>query len=189
MPADELERLVEAHYFRVFIPDERKAEIRRFVTEEVNRRFARLAPSKEAAKKRIAELETERQRLLRLYLAGGIEMDAFQREQDRIAQETQALRAREEPEPNLDLAPKVVERAFAIVDNIADAYLRANERERSMWNEAVFAGIWVGDREIKRTEYRDVFASILSDTSSNWTSLVAPAGFEAAPTKPRLIFW
>ncbi len=33
MPADELERLVEAHYFRVFIPDERKAEIRRFVTE------------------------------------------------------------------------------------------------------------------------------------------------------------
>ena len=30
-----------------------------------------------------------------------------------------------------------------------------------MWNEAVFTGIWVGDREIKRTEYRDLFASIL----------------------------
>jgi hypothetical protein len=43
---------------------------------------------------------------------------------------------------------------------------------------AVFAGIWVGDREIKRTEYRDLFASILSDTSSNWVSLVAPGGFE-----------
>lgn len=67
-------------------------------------------------------------------------MDAFQREQDRIAAETQALSARIEPEPNLDLAPKVVERAFAIIENIAEAYLRANDRERSMWNEAVFAG-------------------------------------------------
>ena len=180
MPADELERLVEAHYFRVFIPDERKAEIRRFVTEEVNRRFASLGPSKAAAQKRIAHLETERQRLLRLYLAGGLEMDAFQREQDRIAAEAQALSNRAEPEPDLQLAPTVVERAFAIIDNIAEAYLRATERERAMWNEAVFAGIWVGDREIKRTEYRDLFASILSDTSSNWVSLVAPAGFEPA---------
>ncbi len=180
MPADELERLVEAHYFRVFIPDERKAEIRRFVTEEVNRRFANLGPSKAAAQKRIAQLENEGQRLLRLYLAGSLEMDAFQREQDRIATETQALNARAEPEPDLQLAPTVVERAFAIIDNIAEAYPRANERERAMWNEAVFAGIWVGDREIKRTEYRDLFASILSDTSSNWVSLVAPAGFEPA---------
>jgi hypothetical protein len=32
----------------------------------------------------------------------------------------------------------------------------------------------------RRTEYRDLFASILSDTSSNWVSLVAPAGFEPA---------
>ncbi len=107
-------------------------------------------------------------------------MDAFQREQDRIATETQALSARAEPEPDLQLAPTVVERAFAIIDNIAEAYLRANERERAMWNEAVFTGIWVGDREIKRTEYRNLFASILSDTSSNWVSLVAPAGFEPA---------
>ena len=107
-------------------------------------------------------------------------MDAFQREQDRIATETEALSARTEPEPDLQFAPTVVERAFAIIDNIPQAYLRANERERAMWNEAVFAGIWVGDREIKRTEYRDLFASILSDTSSNWVSLVAPAGFEPA---------
>ena len=116
----------------------------------------------------------------RVYLACGLEMDAFQREQDRIATETEALSARTEPEPDLQFAPTVVERAFAIIDNIPQAYLRANERERAMWNEAVFAGIWVGDREIKRTEYRDLFASILSDSSSNWVSLVAPAGFEPA---------
>ena len=48
-----------------------------------------------------------------------------------------------------------------------------------MWNEAVVAGIWVGDREVKRTEYQDLFASILSDTTSNWVSLVAPTGFQA----------
>lgn len=48
----------------------------------------------------------------------------------------------------------MVERAFAIVDNIAAAYVRANERRRSMWNDAVFAGLWVGDREIKRIDYR-----------------------------------
>ena len=39
---------------------------------------------------------------------------------------------------------------------------------------------WIGDRQIKRTQYRDLFASVLSDTSSNWVSLVAPAGFEPA---------
>jgi hypothetical protein len=60
--------------------------------------------------------------------------------------------------------------SFAIIDNIAEAYLRADVRERAIWNEAVFAGIWVGDREIMRTDYRDLFASILSDTSSNWVS-------------------
>ena len=74
----------------------------------------------------------------------------------------------------------MVERDFAIIDDIAQAYLRANEREREVWNEAVFAGTWVGDRGIKKTEYQDLFASILSDTSSNWVSLVAPAGFEPA---------
>jgi hypothetical protein len=136
-------------------------------------------PSKEAAQRRIAQLETERQRLLRFYLAGGLEMSDFQRELDWIAAEQQALSARAEPEPDLALAPQVVERAFAIIDNIAEAYLRANERERGMWNEAVFARIWIGDREIKRTDCQDLFASILSDTSSNWVSLVAPAGFGA----------
>ena len=59
-------------------------------------------------------------------------------------------------------------------------FLRANDRERGMWNEAVFAGIWIGDREIKRVAYQDLFASALSDTSSNWVILVAPAGFEPA---------
>ena len=91
-------------------------------------------------------------RLLRLYLTGDQEMPDFQHEQDRIAAETQALKQRVEPEPGLELAPKVVERAFAIIDRSAQAYLHADERERGMWNEAVFSGIWVGDREIKRTE-------------------------------------
>ncbi len=180
MPADELERLVEAQYFRVFVPDERKDEIRRFVAEEVQRRYCDLGPSKDAARRRIAQLENERQRLLKLYLASNLEMESFQREQDRIAAETQALAARAEPEPDLALAPQVVERAFAIIDDIASAYLRAIDRERGMWNEAVFAGIWIGDREIKRVAYQDLFASALSDTSSNWVSLVAPAGFEPA---------
>ncbi len=100
MPADDMERLVEAHYVRVFrLPDERKQEIRRLVTDEVNRRFDNLAPSKEAAQRRIAQLETERQRLLRLYLAGGLEMSDFQREQDRIAAEQQAFSARAGPGP------------------------------------------------------------------------------------------
>jgi hypothetical protein len=113
-------------------------------------------------------------------------MDALQREQHRIGAETQAQSARAEPDADLDRAPKVVERAFAIIDNIAEAYRRANERERSIWNEAVFARIWVADREVKRTDFRDMFASILSDTSSNWASWVAPAGFEATTAIPVL---
>ena len=72
----------------------------------------------------------------------------------------------------------VVERAFAIIDDIAAAYLRANDRERAMWNEAVFVGIWIGDREIKRVAYQELFASTLADTSSNWMHLVDPMGFE-----------
>jgi hypothetical protein len=100
-------------------------------------------------------------------------MESFQHEQDRIAAETQALTARAEPELDLEVAPKVVELAFAIIDDIAPAYLRANDRERGMWNEAVFAGIWIGDRAITRVACQDLFASALSDTSSNWVSLVA----------------
>lgn len=88
-----------------------------------------------------------------------IDIETSQREQDRIAARRTHLTARAEPEPDLELALKVVERAFAIIDNIAEAYLRASERDRAMWNEAVFAGIWIGDREIKRTECRDLFAS------------------------------
>jgi hypothetical protein len=103
-------------------------------------------------------------------------MESFQHEQDRIAAETQALTARAEPELDLEVAPKVVELAFAIIDDIAPAYLRANDRERGMWNEAVFAGIWIGDRAITRVAYQDLFASALSDTSSNWVSLVARFG-------------
>jgi len=138
----------------------------------------RIEPSREAAKRRITQLENERQRLLRLHLEGCLEMESFQAEQNRIASEKQALAERAEPKADLGLAPEVVEREFAIIDNIAASYLRANERERAMWNEVVFSGIWVGDREIKRTEYQDLFASTLADTSSNWISLVDPRGFE-----------
>jgi hypothetical protein len=61
-----------------------------------------------------------------------LEMESFEREEDSIAAETQALAARAEPEPRLALAPQVVERAFAIIDDIASAYLRANDLELGM---------------------------------------------------------
>jgi hypothetical protein len=45
-----------------------------------------------------------------------------------------------------------------------------------MWNEAVFAGIWIGGREIKRVAYQELFASTLADTSSNWMHFGGPDG-------------
>ncbi len=48
-------------------------------------------------------------------------MESFQHEQDMIAAETQALTARAEPELDLEVAPKVVGLAFAIIDDIAPA--------------------------------------------------------------------
>jgi hypothetical protein len=84
--------------------------------------------------------------------AGGLEMEAFRRKQEQISAETEAHELRAEPEADLEVAPLVVERAFA--------------------------GIWIGDREIKRVAYQELFASTVADMSSNWMHLVEPRGFE-----------
>jgi hypothetical protein len=72
----------------------------------------------------------------------------------------------------------MLERAFSYTERMRDAYLAATPYERRAWNQLVFRGFWVGDRQVQRYEYQDHFRDLVEYSSSNKGHLVDPRGFE-----------
>ena len=68
---------------------------------------------------------------------------------------------------------------FEMIESLRETYLRAQKGiERRGLNEAIFKGFWVGEKEIRRYQYQEVYQTLLGYGGLNRSGLVDPRGFE-----------
>lgn len=180
--AEELEKQVELLWFRLEVPQWLRKKIKADLAKRIPDRLAEREHQYSAGLRRLEELEQERRRLRDAYLTGALPIELLKESQDRIAEEIRQLESRVPAKDPSDEVERMLDRAFGYADRFRDAYLAAEPQERRAWNQHVFKGFWVGDREIKRSEFQDFWNYLVKYESggSSIDKLVAPAGFEPA---------
>lgn len=179
-PADDLEQQVEAVWWRVEIPRWLKERIKADAAREIPERLGEAERGFAAAQRRLDELMKQRKRLMDGYMAEAVPLDLLKEEQDRIGGEIRALEATAPPKARAERVERMLDRAFHYGDQIRDVYFSARPHERRAWNLLVFRGFWVGDRQVRRSEFQDLVE--YEDDGSSINRLVAPAGFGPALT-------
>ena len=181
VPAAELERAVEALYGGVRIPAALKRRLEGVLRTEVAERERHRAEATEFLGRRLRQLSSEREKLLRAYYADAIDVTTLKREQARInAAVTEAEAQLALDGEKLAHAKQIIDLAFDLAENCAASYCKARPEVRKTWNRAFFRTIRVRNGAIGDFTYEEPFASLLG---SHKGSIVDPRGFEP------LTFW
>ena len=137
------------------------------------------------AKRRFADLEEQRAKLMTAHYAEAVPIDLLKAEQARIAGELT------DAQQSLDRATRAVRRLEAHVDAALDLltdahaqYLAADHTGRLLMNQAVFEAIWIGDDDIEAAQMRPGLAELVSDDLAEQLSLDRIAAVEDSP-EPR----
>lgn len=179
VPADELERQVEALYSRIHFPEEARERIRESMDKEIAAQVLGGTKLAERHSRRLAQLANEREKLLRAYYAEAISVEMLKAEQARIDTEVAALQQQIDVDlEKLEQARDLVEGAMRLAGNSHESYLAAEAEARRHWNGALFKRILVGGRQVSAAEYREPFRTLFSWAGSNKEFLVGRRGFE-----------
>lgn len=114
LPADVVEKAVEQYYATIRLPEDVQEAIRDGLRAEIERQRAQAEPEIAYARKRVAELELERRRLVRGTITGAVPDDLAREEQERIAAEVKQ-------------AERVLATAEVVYEHIEDTLNRALE--------------------------------------------------------------
>ncbi len=182
VPEAILERQVEERYQKGIRISEldRKRLAQRLDQEVASWEKGHARFEKEVAKK-LARLEAERERLVRAYCAGAIELDLLKREQQRIADEVAEAEALRLDAERVELAREVISVAEELIDLAPGAYACLGAAMRRRYNRAFFEAVHVEDRRVARVTYQEPFAGLLACGFSK-TPLVPPGGIEPPHT-------
>ncbi len=124
-------------------------------------------------------MKHERERLVRAYCAGAIELDLLKWEQERIAAEVAQAEALRLDAERIELAREVVAVAEELINVAPLAYASLGPAMRRRYNRAFFEAVYVEDRQVARAEHKEPFEGLLTGGFSK-TPLVPPAGIEPA---------
>jgi site-specific DNA recombinase len=179
VPAAELEREVEALYEGVRVPAALRRRLERVLRVEVAERERHRAEVAAFLSRRLHQLATEREKLLRAYYADAIDVAILKREQARINAEVADAESQFATNgEKLAQAKQIIELALDLAKDCAASYRKARPEVRKMWNRAFFDTIRVRDGAIADFAYEEPFASLLG---SHKGSMVVPTGFEPVP--------
>lgn len=177
--ADILEDEVVKLYRRVQLSDGWLERLEKDLEAEVIARQSRSTAERELATRRLAKLETQKRKLLDAYYAGAIDVPMLKAEQDRLGKE---LRACESSlvglDANLQEWQEVLRTAMRFAANCADAYGKASDKTRRMFNKAVLEKVLIRDGHVAEAEFRKPFDGLLSLTGIEYASVVELRGFE-----------
>ena len=174
--AAELEREVEALYEGVSVPAALRRRLERVLRTEVAERERHRAEATKFLGRRLSQLASEREKLLRAYYADAIDVTTLKREQARInAEVAQAESQLANDGEKLAHAKQIIDLALDLAKDCAASYRKARPEVRKMWNRAFFNTIRIRDGAIADFTYEEPFASLLS---SHKGSMVDPRGFE-----------
>ena len=178
--ASELEREIEALYEGVRVPAALRRRLEQVLRVEVAEKERHRAEVAEFLSRRLRQLATEREKLLRAYYADAIDVAILKREQVRINAEVADAESQLTTDgEKLAQAKQIIDLALDLATDCAVSYRKARPEVRKMWNRAFFDTIRVGDGAIADFTYEEPFASLLG---SHKGSMVVPTGFE--PVSP-----
>jgi hypothetical protein len=162
IPAQDLEREVEGLYEDIRIPSALERRRERTLRPEVAERERHRAEAAVFLSRRLHQLATERDKLLRAYYADAIDVESLKREQARINAEVAEAEVQLATDgERLKQAKEVIDLALDLAKNCAASYGKAKPEVRRMWNRAFFQEILVENGKVVRFEYEEPFATLL----------------------------
>lgn len=179
--AGDLEAQVEALYTSIQLPGSWAERLREELDAEVIERQRADAAERELLTRRVAKAETERRKLLDAYYGGAIDVAILKGEQARIGADLAAARDRlTDLDANLSEWQEILELAATLATRCGDAYRKADDPTRRLFNAAVFTRLAVKDGLLCHEEYRAPFGDIFGVPEFEYGTRERLTGIEPA---------
>jgi len=179
--ADDLEAQVEDLYRRIQLPESWAERLREEMAAEITERQAADVAQRELLTGQLAKAEGERRKLLDAYYGGAIDVPTLKTEQARIGSAIDAAKDRlADLDANLTEQQEILELAAALATRCGDAYRKANDRTRKLFNAAVFERLDVKGGRLCHEQYRPPFDGVFTVSEFEYGTRVEVAGIEPA---------
>ena len=163
MRLEKIEDGITRFYAAFRLRPERAELIRTGVLDELAADREQAKRDTDRAKRRIARLNEERQKLLTAHYAGAVPLDMLKSEMDRLTGEMadadSAAKAATRAVADLE---GTLQAALAIAGQCERQYVGAEPRERRMINQGLFRALYISqDCEVERFDLTEPFATLL----------------------------
>src|SRR3954453_3817292 len=153
-------------------------------------------------RRRLAQLEDQRTKLLHAYYDGAVPLELLRQEQDRLTGELGHAEAQLAlAEQSFADIQSTVNKGLDLLADCESAYAKAPPQLRRQWNQALFERFVVRDEEVEEAQFTQPFRTLadprlprqlarskrsaaLSGDGSNKSPLVGATGFEPATFRP-----
>ncbi len=161
--ADDLEAQVEDLYRRIQLPASWAERLREEMAAEITERQQSDAAQRALFTSQLARAEGERRKLLDAYYGGAIDVPTLKTEQARIGSTIDATKDRlADLDANVTEQQEILELAASLATRCGDAYRKANDRTRKLFNAAVFERLDVKGGRLCHEQYRPPFDRVFT---------------------------
>lgn len=162
LPLTVAEKLIADFYRLIRFPESKIARIRELMEVEIATQEVGRTNTAEEIAKSLGRLTAQKEKLLHAYYSDAISIALLRTEQKRIEGEAQALKGRQAVDlAKLEDARELAERAMRLLAICHRVYQTALPDERRRWNQLLFKRVYVGEEQVKRFEYRELFRELL----------------------------
>ena len=160
-----LEELVEDHWSTITMSERKLSTVRRLVLEHMDTLLPNQDRAEATAKRELADLASQSERLMQAFYADAISLDHLKREQARISAaraEAEALISRNATDR--DLVIEKLDYLCALLGSPMRYYENAPESMRRELNQSIFDRIFVFDDEIVGADLTEPAQRLLSES-------------------------
>ena len=159
-----VERAIEDEYAHIQLSENRRDQIRAAVRAYVATLDKTAEPERQQVTETLTRLAGQEKKLLRAHYADHITDALFAEEQQRIRRERIAAEQRQ-AELQIDHGRTLdqLEVALSLTDCVQAAYVSAEPQTRRLFNQAIFARIWIKQEAVSDTDLASPFGDLLAD--------------------------
>ncbi|WP_226997200.1 recombinase family protein [Tessaracoccus aquimaris] len=178
--AHHLEQLIEDHWTTVELDASQLTQVRHILTDHVNDSLHEQRVAREAAQRRLAQLQSKADKLMQAYYADALPVDLLKEEQGRIAVERGVIQSQlAQAEVDDERLHAALDVALQHLDRAHGRYLGCDDPQiRRDLNQAVFERIYIQDDEVAGCDLRRVFRPMLDENP------VAALQEDSTPDRP-----
>jgi site-specific DNA recombinase len=159
-----VERAIEDEYARVQLSGQRREKIRAEVRAYVAALDGKAEPEREQIETALKSIAAQEKKLLQAHYNDLISSELFTEEQQRLRRERVAAEQRQgELQADHRVTLDRLELALGLTDRVQAAYSGAEPQTRRIFNQAIFARIWIDREEVARRELATPFRDLLAE--------------------------